>query len=290
MTIVGQMLVIGILLGVIYTLIGVGMTLTLGVLRIVNLAHGVVVVLGSFVAFDLFSAWGVDPVISVFLAIPLFFVIGVIVERLLVRRAAAASPERAMLVLFGLMIVMIAVATMAWTSDSRSIAVGYANGSVTFAGIIVPEAYLIMVAVAIVVLVLVELLLYKTMLGKALRAVGQSRDAAEILGINSARMATIVFGIGTGTAAAAGVALSVLFPFSVQMEGQWLAYAFIVVLVGGLGGVRSSLVGGMVLGIGQSLFSQLFSLSVVPVILYGLLAVALIVRGGGLGVVRGRQI
>ncbi|HLI14751.1 MAG TPA: branched-chain amino acid ABC transporter permease [Acidimicrobiales bacterium] len=290
MTTVLQVVITGVLLGLIYTLIGAGLTIVLGVLRIVNLSQGILVVIGSFLAFDLFVRWGIDPILSVLILIPVFFVVGALAELLFVRVPARDSSSRAMLVLFGLMMVGEAVATLAWTTDSRSIAVGYANGSIAFSGIVVPEDYLIMAGVAIAVLGLTELLLYRTMLGKALRAVGQNRQAAEVLGIDSAWMATVVFGLGTALAGAAGAALGVLFPFSTQLDSQWLAYSFIVVLIGGLGGVRSSLVGGLALGVGQAVFSQVLPLDIVPVVLYGILAAALIVRGGGIGLARVRRI
>ncbi len=290
MTTVFQVIVIGLLLGLIYTLIGAGLTIVLGVLRIVNLAQGILVVIGSFFAFDLFTQWGIDPILAVLIIIPVFFLIGGLAEITLIRRAASDSPDRAMLVLFGLLMLAEAVATIAWTTDSRSIGVGYANGSLTVGGVVIPEAYLIMAGVAVVVLGATELMLYRTLLGKALRAVGQNRQSAEILGINSARMATIVFGLGTALAGVAGAALGVLFPFSIQLDSQWLAYSFIVVLIGGLGGIRSSLVGGLALGLGQAICSQVLPLDVVPVVLYGALAAALVARGGGIGLARERRI
>lgn len=290
MTTVLQVLVTGTLLGVIYTLIGAGLTIVLGVLRVVNLAQGILVVVGSFFAFDLFSQWGIDPVLSLLVIIPIFFVLGALTEMVFIRVPARDSPDRAMLVLFGLLMVGEALATLAWTADSRSINVGYANGSFTFGGIIVPEVYLIMAGVAVVLLGLTELLLYRTLIGKALRAVGQSRQSAEILGINSARMATIVFGLGTALAGAAGAGLGVLFPFSISLDSQWLAYSFIVVLIGGLGGIRSSLIGGLALGLGQAIFNQVLPLDVAPVLLYGILAAALMVRGGGIGLARARRL
>lgn len=290
MTSVIQVVVTGVLLGLIYTLIGAGLTIVLGVLRIVNLAQGVLIVIASFLAFDLFVRWGIDPVLSVLIVIPIFFVVGSAGEVVLLRGPARESPDRAMLVLFGVLMAAEAAASIGWTTDSRSIAVGYANGSVTLGGAVIPEDYLIMAAVAFVLLALTELLLYRTMLGKAMRAVGQSAQSAEILGINSAWVATAVFGLGTALAGAAGAALGVLFPFSIQLQSQWLAYSFIVVLIGGLGGVRSSLVGGLALGLGQELFSRLLPIDVVPVVLYGILAAALVARGGGLGLAKARRI
>lgn len=290
MTTFFQVLVTGILLGLIYTLIGAGLAIVLGVLRIVNLAQGILVIIGSFFAFDLFTQWGIDPILSVLIIIPAFFAAGALAEVLLVRAPARDSPDRAMLVLFGVLMVAEAVATLGWTTDSRSIGVGYANGSVTLGGVVIPEAYLVMAVVAVVVLGTTELLLYRTLFGTALRAVGQSRQSAEILGIDSARMGTIVFGIGTALAGVAGAALGVLFPFSIQLDAQWLAYSFIVVLIGGLGGIRNSVVGGLALGLGQSIFSQLLPADIVPVVVYGLLAAALIWRGGGIGLARARRI
>lgn len=160
------MLVTGVLLGVSYTLIGAGLTIVLGVLRVVNLAQGILVVVGSFFAFDLFSQWGIDPVLSLLVIVPIFFVLGALTEVVLIRVPARDSPDRAMLVLFGLLMAGEALATLAWTSDSRSIDVGHANGSFTFRGIVVPEAYLIMAGVAVVLLGLTELLLYRTLFGK----------------------------------------------------------------------------------------------------------------------------
>lgn len=290
MTTVFQVAVIGVLLGLIYTLIGAGLTIVLGVLRVVNLAQGILVVIGSFFAFDLFTQWGIDPILAVLIIIPVFFLVGALAEVTLIRGPARDNPDRAMLVLFGVLMVAEAIATLSWTTDSRSIAVGYANGSLTVGGVVIPEAYLIMAGVAVVILGVTELFLYRTLLGKALRAVGQSRQSAEILGIHSARMATIVFGLGTALAGVAGAALGVLFPFSIQLDSQWLAYSFIVVLIGGLGGVRSSLVGGLALGLGQSICSQVLPLDVVPVVLYGILAAALIARGGGIGLQKARRI
>lgn len=285
-----QVVISGLLLGLIYTLIGSGLTIVLGVLRIVNLAQGILIVIGSFLAFDFFVRWGIDPVLAILIVVPLFFVAGALGEVVLLRGPARQSPDRAMLILFGVLMVATAAATEGWTTDSRSIGVSYANSSVTFGGVVIPVGFLIMAGVAVVLLGLTELLLYRTLLGKALRAVGQGRQSVEILGIDSARMATIVFGLGTALAGAAGCALGVLFPFSTQLQSQWLAYSFIVVLIGGLGGVRSSLIGGLALGLGQEIFTRFLPVDVVPVVLYGLLAAALIARGGGIGLARARRI
>jgi branched-chain amino acid transport system permease protein len=285
-----QIIVSGILLGLIYTLIGAGLAIVLGVLRIVNLAQGILIMISSFLAWDLLVHWGIDPILSVLIIIPIFFVAASAGEVVMLRAPARESPDRAMLLLFGVLMAAEALASIGWTTDTRSIDVGYAYTSFKVGGAVIPEDYLVMAAVAVVLLGLTELLLYRTLLGKAMRAVGQSRQSAEILGINSAWVATAVFGLGVALAGAAGAALGVLFPFNIELQSQWLAYSFIVVLIGGLGGLRGSLVGGLALGLGQELFSQFLSLGVASVVLYGILAVALMVRGGGLGAAKVRRI
>jgi branched-chain amino acid transport system permease protein len=120
------------------------------------------------------------------------------------------------------------------------------------------------------------------MAGRAIRALAQNRDAARILGINVDRYASAVFSVSVGVAGASGALLADILPFSVQDQIQWLAYAFIVVLVGGTGRVVNALIGGLVLGTAQAVFNQVLPLAYVDVVVYGLLAAALVVRGGGL--------
>ena len=282
MTATAQVIAIGILLGLVYTLAGLGLMVSLGVLRILNLTHGVIVIAGAFFAFDLLHAWHVTPLISALLALPVFTGVGVVLDQVVVRKASRKSPDTVLLALFGVMIALQSTAILIWTANSRSITVSYTNARVTIGGVTLPAGYLVAGGAALVLLLAIHLVLRLTFVGRAVQALSQNPDAAEILGINVDRYKSAVFAFSVGVAGTSGALLADLFPFSVQDQSQWLAYAFIVVLVGGTGRVLNALVGGLALGLAQATFNRLLPLNTVDVVVYGLLAVALIVRGGGL--------
>ncbi len=290
MTTVAQVIAIGILLGLIYTLVALGLQVSLGVLRVLNLAHGIIVIAGAFFAFDLLHAWHITPLLAVVLALPVFFVLGLVLDWALVRRTRRVSEQAVLLGLFGAMILLQSLASLIWTTDSRSITVSYSNSRVSLAGVILPADYLVAAAAALVILLIIAGLLRFTMAGRAVQALAQNPEAARVLGVNVDRWASVVFALSAGVAGMSGVLLADVFPFSVQDQSQWLAYAFIVVLVGGTGRMAGALVGGLVLGLAQSVFNQVLPLQYVDVVVYGLLAAALIARGGGLATRRERAL
>jgi len=290
MTTAGEVIAIGVLLGLIYTLAALGLQVSLGVLRVLNLAHGIIVIAGAFFAFDLLHAWHITPLLAVVAALPVFFCVGFLLDRLLVRRVRRVSEQAVLLGLFGAMILLQSVAILIWTTDSRSVTVSYSNSRVSLGGVVLPTDYLIAAAAALVILGIVAALLRFTMAGRAVQALAQNPEAARVLGVNVDRWSSLVFSLSVAVAGMSGVLLADVFPFSVQDASQWLAYAFIVVLVGGTGGLRGALVGGLVLGFAQSLFNQLLPLQYVDVVVYGLLAAALLVRGGGLSSRRERAL
>jgi len=286
MSTVGQVIITGVLLGLVYTLVSLGMQVTLGVLGVLNLTHGVIVIAGAMFAWDLLHAWHITPLISAVIALPVFFVVGLVMHYVLVRRAR----DGGLLALFGAMIALQSVAILIWTTDSRSITVSYSNSSVRLGGMAIPTDYLVAAAAAAVILAVIFAALRYTMAGRAVQALAQDAESARILGINVDRYAAVVFALGIAVAAMGGVLLADIFPFSVQDSSQWLAYAFIVVLVGGTGRVINALAGGLALGIAQSVFNQVLPLEYVDVVVYGLLAAVLIVRGGGLASMKERAL
>lgn len=278
-----QALFDGVLLGIIYAIMSLGLSLTLDVMGIVNVAHSTFIMLGSFLAFELLRTFGIDPALSMIIALPVFFVLGALVERLLIRRVARSGQIQGLLVLFGLMVAIESIAVLVWTTDSRVLTVGYTNMHVTFGDITLADAKIVAAGLSLVLIAAVYLFLHKTLIGKAIRAMAQNRDAAVMLGIDVGLMAMIVFGLGTATAAAGGVALAMNFPFDPTTHIQYLAWAFLVVIVGGLGGVGNTLLGGLVIGVLQTLCTALLPFKYVYLVLYSALALALILRGRGLG-------
>jgi branched-chain amino acid transport system permease protein len=289
-TAVAQVLLLGVLLGLVYTLASLGMTLSLGVLRVLNLAHGMAVLAGSVFAYELHLHFGLSPIVSAVLALPLFFLLGHGLYLLLVRRAQAISAESGLLVLFGAMTLFQALTAQLWSGDIRSLSADYSSARPHLGAVLIPADHLVAGGSALVLLLAVYAFLRWSMTGRAVRALAQHPDAASILGIPVARYAALVFGASVALAGASGSLLATLFPFSVATQTVWLTYAFIVVLVGGTGGVLNALAGGLALGLGQAVLNQVLPLTWVSLVVYGLLLAAMVARGGGLSGARERTL
>lgn len=278
----GQALVDGTLLGLTYTALSIGLTLTMGVLRVVNVAHTAFVMLGSFFALELHSRFGLDPIAAFVIALPVFFAIGAVVERGMIQHVERNTETVGLLILFGLMVTIQSAASKVWTTDTRVLTTGYTNGHISIGPLIVADPRLIAGGLALAMALLLHVFLRYTLAGKAIRAMAENRDAASIMGIDVRRMSMIVFGVGIATAGAGGVALAMIYPFDPQTHIQWLAWAFIVVVIGGLGGVKNTLIGGLSLGLIQAYAARLFPFQYTDLVLYLVLAAMLLVRGRGL--------
>lgn len=272
----------GILLGLIYAITGLGLSLVLGIMGIVNVAHSAFIMLGSFFAFELFERLGVDPIISFFLVLPAFFLLGTAVYRLLLTRVERVSQAQGLVAMFGLMVLIENLGTIAWTTDTRVITASYTNSSLVIDGLFIAKVKLIAAVLALVLTAAFWSFFRFTLVGRAIRAMGQNRDAAMSVGIDVRRLSTVMFGLGIACAGAAGVAIAMIFPFSPNTQVQWLAWAFLVVILGGLGDVANTLIAGLIVGLLQTLCSAFLPFDYVYLILYILLAVILVLRREGL--------
>jgi branched-chain amino acid transport system permease protein len=270
----------GVLLGLIYALLGLGLGLVLGFMGVVNTAHGAFVMLGSFLAYELFRRFGIDPVVSLVLALPLFFAVGFLVYHALVRRVEHGS---GLLAMFGLMVLLESLGTIFWTNDSRVIAGPHSDRSIALGGIALAEVRLLAGGLALVLIGSVWAFLRFTLTGRAIRAIGQNRAAASALGIDASRLSATTFGLGIACAGAAGTVLAMVFPFSPNTQVQWLPWAFLVAILGGLGNIANLLAAGLVIGLLQTLCTAWLPFDYVYLALYLLLAAILIVRREGLG-------
>lgn len=280
----------GILIGLIYAGAGVGLSLILGIMGIVNVAHSAFMMLGSYFAFELFRRLGLDPILSLVLALPLFFGLGIVVYRLIVSRIERAAQTQGLVAMFGLMVLIENLGVIAWTTDSRVITASYTNESVVIGAITLPQVKLITGMMALLLIGALWAFLRFSLTGRAIRAMGQDRDAAMTLGVDVRRLSAVMFGLGIACAGAAGVMLAMIFPFSPSTQVQWLAWSFLVVILGGLGGVGGTLVAGLVVGLIQTVGTAFLPFDYVYLILYVLLAVILVVRREGLSSVARRTI
>jgi branched-chain amino acid transport system permease protein len=280
----------GVLLGLIYALVALGLSLVMGIMGVANVAHSAFAMVGSFMAFELSRRIGVDPIASFFIALPLFFAVGIIVYQVLVIRIEQAQQSRGLVAMFGLMVLIENLGVVAWSTDVRVLTAPYTNMSIAVGPLNLAAVRLIAGGLALILIVAVWLFMRVTLIGRAMRAMAQERQAAMSLGIDVQRLAALLFGLGIACAGAAGVVLAMIFPFSPSMQVQWLAWAFLVVTLGGLGGVAGTLTAGIIVGVLQTLLAALLPFDYVYLALYVALAAVLILRREALSFAQRRAI
>jgi branched-chain amino acid transport system permease protein len=248
-----QSLVSGVLTGSLYAMIGIGLTVVFGVMRIINLAHGEMVMLGMFAAYWGQVRWNVDPFLSVLLWVPVMFVVGVLVYRLLLRPIIPGGELNTLLYTAGLSLFVANVALFLWTGDYRTISLPYAALPLQPFGLAVPIPLAIAFGVALLITGALYLFLARTNIGRAVRATSQNAEAAILMGIDVQRVAMLTFGLGTALAAAAGVLLGPSLYLYPTVGEILIVKCFVVVVLGGLGSVAGAIAGGILLGVVESL-------------------------------------
>jgi branched-chain amino acid transport system permease protein len=247
-----DIIITGLLLGGIFALVSVGLTLQYGVGRVLNVAHGEFIMVGGFVTFWLWSSTiHLNAIVSLVITAPLIFVIGWLLHATLFRRLMHKAPNldvfegQSMLASFGLLYVVQNIARIIWSSQTYQ--VNYLNTSVT--GAQIPLNRLVALAVVIVVGVVFYLFLARTRMGKAIRSAAQDPTTAGLMGVNINNVLAICFGLGLAMAGIAGSLLSFVYPIQTSMGLSYTVIAMIVVVLGGLGSITGAMIGGVVLGI-----------------------------------------
>ncbi|HZS02075.1 MAG TPA: branched-chain amino acid ABC transporter permease [Chloroflexota bacterium] len=252
-----QSLVFGLLVGALYGLAAAGLSLVFGVMKVLNVAHGDLLMLGGYGSFWLFTLYGVDPFVSLLIIGPALFVIGLALELALFRPLTRFDEEtkikNSLLIGFGLALVLENLAIRLWTADERGITTAYAGTVARLGAINLPLDRLGNLAVALAVIVGLHLFLTRTYLGKGIRATAEDWQAATLVGINVRRTYLIAFALGTALAGVAGTLVTVGFAVSPTIGLDWTLKALIVVVLAGLGSVFGTFVGGLLLGLGESL-------------------------------------
>lgn len=277
-----QTLANGVMLGFIYTAVALGLSLTLGVLGIVNMAHSALLILASLLTWQLVNGFGLNPLLVFLIVIPTFVLIGGAVQVGLLRRVSRQSEATGLLLLFGLLIVVESLALAVWTTDPRTVRLEAIAGSVSIGPVTTTWNRLLAAAIGAAAALGLHLFLQRTMLGRATRAMADNTDAASVLGIDTSRLSALVFAVGVALAGLAGILVAMTFTFSPQEHVRWLAWAFLIVIVGGLGSVTATVGAGLAIGLTESFVGLVLPFQFVHLAIYALLAIALIVRGGGL--------
>lgn len=285
LTLTFQALVNGLVVGAIYGLIAIGLNLIFGVLRVVNFSHGEFVVLGSYFAYFLLQQTGLNPLLAMPLAFAVFGAAGYGLYYLLVPRLKRSEdPESAsLLATYGLAIVLTALLLLTFEANPRSLGYAIEPVFVSIGPIIIPTLRLLALALVLVLMGVMSWGLYRTLPGKALRAITMNPDAVQIVGINVSRLSALAFGIGVGLAAAAGVLTALVFPaFSPVAGADYTLIGFIVIVLGGLGHPVGAVVGALIFAVTEQVMSIYVNSSIALAVGFAVLVVVLFVKPSGL--------
>jgi branched-chain amino acid transport system permease protein len=275
-------IIMGILLGGLYALIALGLSLVFGVMKLINVAHGDLVMLGSYFAYAMMTILGMDPILSLIMGIPLLFIIGFAIQKYLMGRAFGISMEAPLIIAFGISLILQNLAQIIWSPMSRGLTTSYTLGGFSLGGAVVPIAYLLDFIAALVVMLFLREFLRRTYLGKAISAASQDKRGAHLMGINTERVYAFAFAIAMATAAVAGVFLGLTFPFTPTSGVSFLIIAFGVIIIGGLGSMLGTFIGGMVLGLAQTLGGYFLGAAAQMLFAYLIVLVVLAVRPQGI--------
>jgi branched-subunit amino acid ABC-type transport system permease component len=277
----------GVLIGAVYGLAAMGITLIWGVMDVVNLTHGAMIVAGMFGVYLLSGPAGIPVYATLPIVLVGGFLIGVALYWISVHRVIGQPPLMSLLSTFSVNLVLIGVGTAVWGTDLFNVPAslpGFSMGRYTF-----PGTHIMAAVLTVVIAGVLYLFLYRTRIGKAVRAVSGNREAAELVGIPTARVLALAFGIGVSLACVAGMLIATMFPFTVLSGDAYQLKSFVVTVLGGLGNPTGALVAGVALGLLEGLTTPFVPVSWIPVIEFVLFVVALIAVPGGLMQLRRRR-
>lgn len=277
-----QILINGLLLGGFYALIGVGFSLVWGVTNIINLAHGAIALLGAYLTYYMFQYLHMDPFLTLPISFIFLFIFGYVLQRYLMNLVVKAQIFMLLILTFGLEIFLMNFMTTFFSADFKSVTPDYAGISLILGNIAIPYIRLGVFIICMVVTAAMGFFLDKTWTGKAIKATSLDLEAAMMTGINPAKIYSITFGLGSGLAGLAGSLLSLTQAFSPNISGGLTLRAFIVAILGGLGRVEGAFVGGLMLGVIETMSSYFVGESYKNAIAFGLMVVMLIVKPSGL--------
>ena len=277
-----QDLVNGLLAGGIFAVVALGFSLVWGIMNIINLAHGAFVMLGAYTAFVLFSAWNVDPFVSVPIAFVVLFAVGYGLQRGVLNFVVRAPILTTFLLTFGLSLLIVNLVLLVFHGDVKGITTAYSGANFSIGAVTVAWTKLLTLLVALAITALMQLFLTRTKTGRAIRATSMDIGAAQLSGVRVAHLYAIVFGLGAGLAGAAGALISLSYSLQPSMGDPFVITAFVVCVLGGLGSVSGALVGGLVYGVVESFGAQYVGTGVQDAVALVVLLIVLIVRPTGI--------
>ncbi len=248
-----QGIIAGVLTAGIYALMASGQTLIFGIMKVVNLAQGAMVILGAYLSFQLFTSFGIDPIVSIPLTTVAMFLVGVASEVFFLRPLRKdEKAELSLLVTFAVALLIEGFMVFFWSTTERSIITSYAISSWTVAGYQIPVVGVWALVLSVVALALLFLLLNRTKFGRAVRASVQNPESATLLGVRAETISALGFGLGSATAGAAGAMYGLMYPFNAGSHYDLISLLLSIVLLGGLGSIGGAIIGSVILALAEA--------------------------------------
>ncbi len=282
LTMIIQLVVNGLLRGSIYALAAIGMTLIFGVMNIVNFAHGSLMMVAMYITFWLFTLLGMDPYLSLVISVPVLFVLGGLIEKYLIHRSLEGPEINQFLITAGILIFIENAAIFLFSPDFRGVKVEYRGANLSIGEVIIGLNPLIASAVVVALTFSLYLFLKKTDLGRALRAVTANKEAARLMGINLNFIYFVAFGIGTACVGAAGTIISPMYYIFPHVGHLFLLLSFVIVILGGQGHVIGAFLGGLIIGVVESLCILVIPGSTKDAVVYAVFILVLLFKPSGL--------
>lgn len=282
MLLLGQVLLNGILLGGLYALMALGLALVWGVLNIVNLAHGAFIMLGAYVAWILFTQAHIDPFAALPIAAAVLFALGYAIQRGILNLVIRAPMFNTLLITFGLEVVLTLLAQLVFSADFRTINPPYAGARFDLAGVTVPWVQLVAFVIALALTFAMWAFLTRSRVGRAIRAAAQNLVAARLYGVEPRSLYALTFGIGAALAGVAGGLYGTVSQINPYIGATLTAKSFVIAIIGGLENPLGVIVGGLFLGVVESLTALYIGPTYKDVLSFGLLVLVLVVRPSGL--------
>jgi branched-chain amino acid transport system permease protein len=281
-----QILSAGLIIGGIYALIAVGLNLIYGTMRLLNIAHGELIMVGAYITYWLYTLYGISPLFSMIVVVGFSALIGLVVCRLIFlpiikpSKSVAVIESNSLLVFFGLSIILTNVASLLWTADIRGYS--YMTKVIEIGGVPLMYNRLLALGISLLVCLACYILLQKTMLGKAVRALIQDRQASQLVGINDSFIYAFSFCLAFAMAGLAGCLLSMFYEITPFMGLPYTIIAFIVIVLGGLGNIFGSLIGGFLLGLLETVGVTVTSPGLRPILSYSVFILIILIRPKGI--------
>jgi len=277
-----QAVINGLLFGAVYATIGIGFSLVWGVMNIINVAHGSFIMVGAYLSYTLYAVAGVDPFLSIPVVMTVLFVMAYVIQRFMLNRVVRSSVFITLTFTFGLQILIANVCLLIWSADYRSVKLPYSSAGFQIGGVVIPLVRLAIFAVALILTGLFYLFMRRTKTGIAINATALNFEGAKTVGIDVYNIYAITFGVSAALAGAAGCLISPIMSINPFVGGPMVAKAFVIAILGGLGSTIGALVGGMVLGLVETVGTVFIPSSYQELLGFSVLVLVLVFRPQGL--------